>query len=217
MDARHRPNSRRTDRVPKPIRCRRLRIPSSGHSVVRARTWCPKESAALRLSFDSGKLDYIALSAALAEKVLDGPATKREYQRHGIALYRHIAPTIGVFFFNLDTPLVGGYTPQKIALRRAISMSYDRDTAIKQLLNGQGIPANQPVVPPLYEYDPKYVARYGNDPAAAPALLDRFGYKDRDGDGYRSNALGAPCSSGFSGGPLTRIKRHPDRKFLSFR
>ena len=64
-------------------------------------------------------------------------------------------------------------------------MGYDRDTAIKQLLNGQGIPASQPVPPPLYGYDPKYVARYGYDPSAARALLDRFGYKDRDGDGYR--------------------------------
>jgi oligopeptide transport system substrate-binding protein len=138
------------------------------------------------LSFDSGKLDYIALPAALAEKVLYGSATKPEYARRGIVLYRDIAPTIGFFFFNLDHPLVGGYTSEKIALRRAISMGYDRDTAVKQLLNGQGISANQPVPPPLYGYDPKYVAQYGYDPSAARALLDRFGYKDRDGDGYRA-------------------------------
>jgi oligopeptide transport system substrate-binding protein len=137
------------------------------------------------LFFDSGKLDYIALPASLAEKVLDGSVIRPEYTRRGIVLYRDIAPTIGFFFFNLDDPLVGGYTPEKIALRRAISMGYDRGTAIKQLLNGQGIPASQPVPPPLYGYDPKYAARYGYDPSAARALLDRFGYKDRDGDGYR--------------------------------
>jgi ABC-type oligopeptide transport system substrate-binding subunit len=75
--------------------------------------------------------------------VLYGSATKPEYARRGIVLYRDIAPTIGFFFFNLDHSLVGGYTPEKIALRRAISMGYDRDTAVKQLLNGQGISANQ--------------------------------------------------------------------------
>jgi peptide/nickel transport system substrate-binding protein len=100
---------------------------------------------------------------------------KPEYTGRGIVLYRDIAPTIGFFFFNLDHPPVGGYMPEKIALRRAISMGYDRDAAIKQLLNGQGIPASQPVAPPLYGYDPKYVARYGYDPSAARALLDRFG------------------------------------------
>ena len=137
------------------------------------------------LLFDSGKLDYTTLPASLAEKVLNGSAIKSEYARRGIVLHRNIAPTISFFFFNLDDPLVGGYTPEKIALRRAISMGYDRDTAIQQLLNGQGIPASQPVPPPLYGHDPKYVARYGYDPPAARALLDRFGYKDRDGDGYR--------------------------------
>ena len=64
-------------------------------------------------------------------------------------------------------------------------MSFDRDTQIRQLLHGQALPATQPVPPPLYGYDPKYVPRYGYDPAAARALLDKFGYKDRDGDGYR--------------------------------
>ena len=43
-------------------------------------------------------------------------------------------------------------------------MSFDREALVRQLLHGQAIPANQPVPPPLYGYDPKYVARYGYDP-----------------------------------------------------
>lgn len=146
------------------------------------------------LTFDAGKFDYITLPASLAEKVLDASALKPEYVRRGIVLYREVAPIIGFFYFNLDHPLVGGYTPAKVALRRAISMGYDRDTSVKQLLNGQGIPANQPVPPPLYGHDPKYIARYGYDPSAARALLDRFGYKARDGDGYRALPDGKPLT-----------------------
>jgi len=146
------------------------------------------------LTFDAGKFDYVALPASLAGRVLDASALKPQYARRGIVLYRDIAPTIGFFFFNLDHPLVGGYTPEKIALRRAISMGYDRDAAVRQLLNGQAIPANQPVPPPLYGHDPKYVARYGYDPSAARALLDRFGYRDRDGDGYRELPDGKPLT-----------------------
>jgi ABC-type transport system substrate-binding protein len=62
------------------------------------------------------------------------------------------------------------------------------------VLNGQAIPANQPVPPPLYGHDPRYLARYGYDPAAARALLDRFGYRDRDGDGYRELPDGKPLT-----------------------
>ena len=32
------------------------------------------------------------------------------------------------------------------------------------------------------------------DPAAARALLDRLGYKDRDGDGYRETPEGKPLT-----------------------
>jgi len=99
---------------------------------------------------------------------------------------------VSFFYFNLEDPLVGGYTPEKLALRRAISMGFDRKARIAQVLNGQAIPASQPVPPALYGHDPKYAARYGFDPAAARALLERFGYKDRDGDGYRELPDGKP-------------------------
>ncbi len=146
------------------------------------------------LSFDSGRLDYVSLPATLAANVLDGPALKSEYAKRGIALHRHVAPSIAFFFFNLDNPVVGGYTPEKLALRRAISMGYDREKAISSLLHGQATYASQPVPPPLYGHDPKYVPPYGFDPRAARALLDKFGYKDRDGDGYREQPDGKPLT-----------------------
>ena len=146
------------------------------------------------LSFDTGKLDYVAVPPTLASNVLAGTSLKAEYAKRGIVLHREITPSISFFFFNLDDPLVGGYTPEKIALRRAISMGYDRKTAIAQLKDGQAIPANQPVPPPLYGHDPKYAAPYGYDRQAARALLDKFGYKDRDGDGFRELPDGKPLT-----------------------
>ena len=146
------------------------------------------------LSFDSGQLDYVALPAALAPNVLDGAAVKPEYAKRGVVVHRHVTPSIAFFYFNLDHPLVGGYTPEKVALRRAVSMGYDRGEAISNLLHGQAIPASQPVPPALYGHDPKYVAPYGYDPRAARALLDKFGYTDRDGDGYRELPDGKPLT-----------------------
>ena len=118
---------------------------------------------------------------------------KAEYAKRGIVLYRDTAPTSRSSSSTSTIRVVGGYTPEKVALRRAISMGYDRDAAIRQLLNGQAIrrPAGAAA---LYGNDPKYVARYGFDPPAARALLDRFGYKDRDGDGYRELPDGKPLT-----------------------
>ncbi|HEY3180466.1 MAG TPA: ABC transporter substrate-binding protein [Casimicrobiaceae bacterium] len=144
------------------------------------------------LTFESGKLDYLSLAnpASLAANVLDGDRLKPAFANKGVVLHRGVAPALFFFFFNVENPVVGGYTPAKVALRRAVSLGYDRDTGIRILLNGQGIPASQPVPPPLFGHDAALSAKSSYDPAAARALLDKFGYKDRDGDGYRENPDG---------------------------
>ena len=146
------------------------------------------------LAFDAGQLDYLAVPAGLSPNVLDGAALKPGYLKRGVVLHRHVTPSVSFFYFNLDHPVVGGYTPEKVALRRAISMGYDRSDAISTLAHGQAIPASQPVPPALYGHDPKYVPPYGYDPRGARALLEKFGYKDRDGDGYRELPDGKPLT-----------------------
>jgi ABC-type transport system substrate-binding protein len=96
-------------------------------------------------------------------------------------------------YFNMEDPVLGGYTPDRIALRRAISMAYDNETGIRVLQKGRATPANGPIPPDIAGYDPALRTQAQlYDPAAARALLDRFGYKDRDGDGYREMPDGKP-------------------------
>jgi hypothetical protein len=110
------------------------------------------------LAFDSGKLDYyVMVPPTLASNVLRGTELKPEYAKRGVVLHREAEPAISFLFFNLDNPLVGGYTPEKLALRRAISMGFDRQTAIAQWLKGTALPGTK-LVPPLYGHDLKYVA-----------------------------------------------------------
>ena len=146
------------------------------------------------LAFDRGQLDYVTVPASLAPTVLDGATLKPALAARGIALHRSSEPSLEFFFFNLDDPLVGGYSPAKIALRRAIAMSYDRAAALAQLQNNQGIVADQPVPPGLLGNDKTIAVPTPYDPAAARALLDRFGYRDRDGDGYRETPDGKPLT-----------------------
>jgi len=145
------------------------------------------------LSFERGEIDMVDLPNDLAGNVLHhGNVLKPGYVQRGIVLHRQLEPALNFTYFNLDDPVVGGYTPEKIALRRAMIMAYDRDTEIRILRNGQAAPATQ-ISPPWTEgYDPKRPPLQKYDPAAARALLDRFGYKDRDGDGYREAPDGKP-------------------------
>jgi ABC-type transport system substrate-binding protein len=146
------------------------------------------------LAFDSGQLDYIDLPRSISNKALSGGKLLPDYVRRNVVLHRKIDPALSFWFFNMDDPVVGGYTPEKIALRRAIALAYDRQAEIDLVRQGPGALASQLVPPSVPGHDPTLVARSTYDPAAARALLDRFGYKDRDGDGYRELPDGKPLA-----------------------
>ena len=67
----------------------------------------------------------------------------------------------------MEDPVVGGYTPEKIALRRAIGMAYNVDEEIRVLRAGQAVPATQPVPPNVTGYNPKFDGHAKFDPAGA--------------------------------------------------
>ena len=149
-----------------------------------------EEAQPRMLSFDRGQLDYVSVPSSVATTVLDGDALKPTLAKRGIALHRSPEPSMSFFFFNMDDPVVGGYEPAKVALRRAIAMAYDREADIRQLQHGQSALADQPVPPGVLGHDASVGIRVPFDPAAARALLDRFGYRDRDDDGYRETPEG---------------------------
>jgi ABC-type transport system substrate-binding protein len=92
----------------------------------------------------------------------------------------------------MEDPVVGGYTNDKIALRRAIGMGYNVDEEVRVIRQGQGEWATQVVPPGVSGHDPKFVGNTKYDPAGAKALLDKFGYIDRDKDGWRDLPDGRP-------------------------
>ncbi len=151
-----------------------------------------EESNPRLLAFNSRQIDYLHLPLDLTTSVLENGALKPEYARHQITFLRGLEPAFFYTYFNMDDAVVGGYTPDKIALRRAIAMAYNVPDEIRIIRQGQAIPANQPISPGLLGHDPNAPRMNAYDPAAARALLDHFGYKDRDGDGYRELPDGRP-------------------------
>jgi len=152
-----------------------------------------EESNPRLLAFVGHELDILnPVPPDLIRKVLDARnKLTPDLAREGVTLARGIQPAITYEYFNMDDPIVGGYTKEKIALRRAISMAYDVDEEIKIVRQGQATPATQWVPPNMIGHDPSFVGEKYDLPAAK-ALLDRFGYLDRNGDGWRDLPDGRP-------------------------
>jgi len=113
--------------------------------------------------------------------------------RQGVSVFREEQPEITFDSFNLEDPVVGGYSPERVGLRRALVMAHDRDAEVNTIRKGQAIAAQSPVPPGIVGFDPAFRTQAQNhDPAKAKALLDMFGYVDRDGDGWRDQPDGKP-------------------------
>ena len=113
--------------------------------------------------------------------------------RAGIQMDRVTDLDLAFFYFGMQNPVLGGYTPEKVALRRAIALGFDIESAIRQLYRGQAVPAQSTVPPGSYGFDKTLagpLAEYS--PARAKALLDTYGYVDKDGDSYRDMPDGSP-------------------------
>jgi ABC-type transport system substrate-binding protein len=92
-------------------------------------------------------------------------------------------------------------------------MGYNTPEEIKVIQQGQATPANQIVPPTVSGHNDTLPTRSIYDPAGARALLDRFGYSDRDNDGYRELPDGRPLTLKLSSSPLP-VDRQIDELWL---
>jgi ABC-type transport system substrate-binding protein len=107
-------------------------------------------------------------------------------------------------YFNMEDAVVGGLEPHQVALRRAISLSVDIEREINIVRRGMAIPAQGPSVPFTSGYDPKFKSENSEySPARANALLDMYGYADKNNDGWREQRDGRPL--------VLRMATQPDQ------
>jgi ABC-type transport system substrate-binding protein len=147
------------------------------------------------LMFNSGQLDLLDVPGDVAPKMIDGKGNLLpEFAARGIRLERATELSVTFAYFNMEDPVVGGYAPEKVALRRAVCSAYNLPDEIRVIRNGQALPATQPLPPDVEGHVPGYKGLSPYDPATARALLDKFGYRDRDGDGFRELPDGRPLT-----------------------
>jgi hypothetical protein len=80
------------------------------------------------LMFTRAELDIVNVPRALAPQVMD--AQNRllpEYAKRGVQMQRATELAVAYTYFNMEDPVVGGYTPERVALRRAICSAYNVD------------------------------------------------------------------------------------------
>jgi len=169
-----------------------------------------EESSPQLLAFDSNALDFANVPPDLVANVLDGAKLKATFTDRRIALHRVVRASLSYTYFNMDDPIVGGYAPERVALRRAISMGFNTPDMIRVWAQDQAMIATQPIPPPVAGHDPKVNVRAGYDPATARKLLDRFGYVDKDGDGWRDTPDGKPIVLMMGSTPTNRDRERDE-------
>lgn len=155
--------------------------------VDRVEVYVIEEPQPRWLAFLNGEHDMItAVPAEYINIAIPNGKLAPNLARQGIQADRVTELDLAFFYFGMENPVVGGYTPEKVALRRAIALGYDIESAIRQIYRGQAVAAQSTVPPGSYGHDRTLVGPLAEfNPARAKALLDTFGYVDKDGDGYR--------------------------------
>ncbi|MEO8753042.1 MAG: ABC transporter substrate-binding protein [Casimicrobiaceae bacterium] len=144
------------------------------------------------LSFRQKQSDLLNLPSSFRTEAFEPDDTlKPALIDEQIAVYSFIDPEIIYAFFNMQDPVVGGFTKEKIALRRAMIMAYKIREDIDVIRRGMAVAAEMPVPQGVVGHDPQYRSLNQRDPDLANRLLDRFGYK-KGADGYRMTPDGKP-------------------------
>jgi len=150
-----------------------------------------EEAQSRWLAFQQKQLDYFALPDTFAPNALEGAELKPNLAAEGIRLFRAPDPDMTYTAFNFRDPVLGGFSKEKIALRRAMAMAYNIDDEIKVVRKGQAVALQMPIPAGVIGHDPNYRSVNQYDPATANKLLDYFGYK-KGKDGWRTLPDGKP-------------------------
>jgi len=174
--------------------------------IDRIEVYVIEETQPRWLSFLNGDLDLMfKVPEEFANQGFPNNKLAPGLARKGIRMEQVAALDLTYNYFNMEDPIVGGYTPEKVALRRAVSLAYKTQDEIAIIRKGQAIVAHTPYAPGVAGYDPAFRTSANDyDVPKAKALLDMFGYVDRDGDGYREMPDGSRLEIKANSTPTAR-------------
>jgi peptide/nickel transport system substrate-binding protein len=183
--------------------------------VGRVEVYIIDEAQPRWLAFLGGEHEYLRpVPEDFANVALPGGELAPNLKKMGIRATPDEAAWMTYTTFNMEPVVdgkpnaVGGYSAERVALRRAIALGFRIDEQMSLLDKNQATRAYTPLPPAVAGHDPKYVSpTLEYNPAKAKALLDMFGFVDRDGDGYRENPDGSQLSFDHASIPTQRERQ----------
>jgi ABC-type transport system substrate-binding protein len=165
-----------------------------------------QESQPRWLSFLNGETDVLPwVPSDLASLAYPGNKLAPNLAKKHIEVQRTALVRDSFLVFNMEDPVVGGYSAEKVALRRAIGLGMDIPTIISNIFKYQAIPAQGMFYPHQLGYDPDMKSEMGTyDPARANAILDTYGYLPRHGGPWRDLPDGTPFTLTYLDAPTQR-------------
>jgi len=138
------------------------------------------------LQFNSGNLDYTQVPEEYFTEAFDRSSEELNegFLRRGIRAHSNKLLDFTFRGFNMEDDLLGGYSPEKIALRRAISYAIDLDEINETFYNGRRVVYDGPIPPGLDghpEGGRSAAAARGRNISKAREMLAKAGYPDGEG------------------------------------
>lgn len=130
------------------------------------------DTATMFLELQALGIDMMGLTPLQYERQTETPLFQKYFNK-----FKYPAFGYTYIGYNLKSPLFAD-----LRVRQAIDRSIDRKAVIDGVLLGHGKPANQPVPPESWAYNPN-VPRSEFNIDHAKVLLKEAGWEDRDGDG----------------------------------
>jgi ABC-type transport system substrate-binding protein len=155
--------------------------------IGRVEIYIIEEQQASWLAFQKDELDLLYMREQFSQVALPDNKVSASLAKQGVTLSRITDPDINYTYFNTTDPEFGGFSKEKIALRRAILMSFDDAELIRVIRKNQAIDAKYPIPPDVVGHDASYRTSIPYDPALANKLLD---YRRRPHETASSTSCG---------------------------
>ncbi len=129
------------------------------------------DSNALQAELRSGRVDIAPLPTSLSPDAIQSLS-----QDPSLSVHKFDGSNLNLLTFNMaEAPL------DNVKVRQAIAYAIDRESMIRDLVQGQGKIAHSILPEESWAYTQGQTYRF--DPATAKKLLDEAGFRDPDGDG----------------------------------
>ncbi len=137
-----------------------------------------KEPIPTFTKFLQGYYDVSGVIKESFDRVIQRGDLSPDMRGLGIRLSKSVEPAVYYLGFNMDDPVVGAAAGEKsMKLRQAMSLAIDSKEFLRLFNNGRGIPAQTPIPPGIFGYDPEYRNPFRQpDLTRGAALLVEAGY-----------------------------------------